>query len=146
MKKLFNDISDFLYLRKIIKSATKEKEWKDLNLRHDWLYNPYTVVNLPPEVYEADLDVQMQFVMYFMQDVNVFFVSHLLQDMLIPSVEKIDGTASYLVVYYSEYRTLGAWFFTKLVLLAAAATFIWMKYDVKHILHRIVETVTNVIN
>jgi len=146
MNKIFNDISDFMYLRKVVRRAKKYKQWEELNLRHDWFYNPYTVVNLPPEVYAADRETQLQFVAYFMQDANLFFVEQLLQDVLVPSVEPIENTASYLIVYHADYETLSTWFFIKIALLISLGTFVWMKYDIPHYVHRIVELATNAIN
>lgn len=146
MSKIFNDLSDFYYLRKIIKKAKKDKQWAELNLRHDWFFNPYTVVNLPPEVYEADRESQLQFVAYYMQDANLFFIRYLLQDMLVPSVEPIEDSASYLIVYHADYEVLSTWFFIKKILLLTLGTFIWMKYDLVNYYHRIVEIATNAIH
>lgn len=146
MNKIFNDLSDFYYLRKTIKKAKKDRQWSELNLRHDWFFNPYTVVNLPPEVYEADRDTQLQFVAYFMQDANLFFIRYLLQDMLVPSVEPIEDSASYLIVYHADYDVLSIWFFTKKVLFLSLAIYLWMKYDIIKYFHRIVEIAINAIH
>lgn len=146
MNKIFNDISDFLYLRKIVKKAKKDKQWTELNLRHDWFYNPYTVVNLPAEVYAADRETQLQFVAYFMQDANIFFIEYLLQDMLVPNVEPIEDSASFLIVYHADYEILSTWFFTKSLFFISLGTYLWMKYDVPSLYHKIIEIVTNAIH
>lgn len=146
MKKIINDIADFLYLRNIIKKASKEKMWGDLTLRHDWFYNPYTVINLPPEAFSADRDAQLQYIAYSMQDINAYFTEHLLDDMLEPSVEPIEGTASYLIVYHQTYETLGTWFFVKVLFGISLAAYVLMKYDSWKIWHKIVELAKIVTN
>lgn len=109
MYKIYRDIVNFLTVRKAIMRAERTSKWKTLNLRRDWVYRVYTVLN--PSKFELGDDeiVIKQKMTEKTYPINAYIDSLGISDLVAASWEKIPETNSYLLVYYPIFNYLSVW-------------------------------------
>lgn len=109
MKKLFFDIKAFLILRKEVRKNRNSLDWKKYNLRHDWLYRIYTVIN-PTESAKGDDDAMINMkAIDRVAPINKYIASMGLAEIVSLSMEKVPDSDSHLVVYYQIYNWISPW-------------------------------------
>jgi hypothetical protein len=117
MKRFIYDIKAFLFLRKHIKRQVNSPEWAKYNLRRDWLYRVYTVIN-PSEKDKGDDDKMLEMkavdkcapISKYIASLGATEVNPLgLSEIVSMSMERIPETDSYLVVYYQIYQWFTPW-------------------------------------
>lgn len=115
--KIFNvikDISNYMFLRKTIKKLEKTDEWKKLNLRHDWIYRIYTVINLEPEYFQNENLERTMFIEQY-QKISNFLMNHNLGEIIKPVSNKIEGEYAYFLYYKPLFLELDwAYFFSRM--------------------------------
>ena len=79
---------------------------KDFQLRVDWIGRIYGVVNLPEEVQGASGEIQQAYVLNKISTYGNYMLQIGLADMVYPQIEKVPGTASYLVVLWPVFDEL----------------------------------------
>jgi len=79
------------------------------DLRVDWLGRCYGVVNMPEEVVTAAPQVQQAYVLQQINKWGPVTTELGLSDIIYPEIERITGTASYLVIMWPQYDSLGLW-------------------------------------
>jgi hypothetical protein len=109
MRKLYYDIKAFLILRSEVKKHRVQPDWARFNLRHDWLYRIYTVVN--PGIKDVGDDETMlrMKAMEKVEAINKYMASMGLAEIVSLSMEKVPDSDSYLVVYYQIYNWITPW-------------------------------------
>jgi hypothetical protein len=108
-KRVVIDIKNYLYIRRIIKNNENSIEWKKFKLRVDWVGRIYTVVNLPPEViYSPDTpeEIRPAYVIEESKPLNEYLTSLNLQEIILPSINPIQGSMSYLLTYTPYFQRL----------------------------------------
>lgn len=78
----------------------------DTNLRVDWLGRVYTVVNLPEEVQTASGEIQQAYVLQKISEFGDVMMKIGLGDIVYPEIQKINGTAGWLVVLWPSFENL----------------------------------------
>jgi hypothetical protein len=103
------DIRNFLYLRSVVRKNVGTADWTRLDLRADWVYRIYTVVNPDPGDKGDDenmLKIKMgeKMIPYhrYIEDIG-------LGEVVAVSAEKIPDSESYLLVYYPLFRRITTW-------------------------------------
>ena len=126
----------------IFRSTCRNKEnLQRLNneeLRVDWLGRIYGVVNMPEEVVGAAPQVQQAYVMQQLGKWGPITNELGISDIIFPEMQRIDGTASYLVIMWPQYDSLGLWSIIGNILKSAAVGFglfllgrvIWMNFHI----------------
>jgi len=79
---------------------------KDHNLRVDWLGRIYGVVNLPEEVQGASGEIQQAYVLQQISKYGDKMLKMGLADVVYPEIQKIKGSAGYLVILWPVFDTL----------------------------------------
>ena len=108
-KRVITDLNNYFFLRKITKKNIGSVEWEKYKLRVDWIGRIYTVVNLPPEViYSPDAPDQIRpaYVLEEIRPLNEYLTRLNLQEILIPVLDPIPNSISYLVVYKPYFQRL----------------------------------------
>ena len=120
--KVIKEIRLYREYRKIIrKEELDSPKWAKANLRRDWVYRIYTVINLPPQVtMSSDFPEESKpsFVISELKPINEYLKYLNLQELLTMSIEPIDETQnnSRLIVYQYIFRQLSwVWIFSFLV-------------------------------
>jgi hypothetical protein len=109
MRKLWYDLKVFYILRSEVRKHRESPDWLKYNLRHDWLYRIYTVVN-PTEKDKGDDDAMIQMkATDRLTPVSKYILSMGLGEILSLSMERVPDTNSFLAVYYPIYRWLTPW-------------------------------------
>jgi hypothetical protein len=108
-KRVVIDIKNYLYIRRIIKNNSNSIEWKKFKLRVDWVGRIYTVINLPPEVlYSPDTpeEIRPAYVIEESKPLNEYLTSLNLQEIILPSINPIPESTSYLLTYTPYFQRL----------------------------------------
>lgn len=87
--------------RKIVRSIEEELE-SEANLRVDWLGRVYTVINIKEEFQTQPDLVQQSIVFKELAPANKVLIQYGLSDLSYPTIERIDGSASFLVTLYPD--------------------------------------------
>lgn len=120
-KRIIVDINNYLYLRRIIKKNRSTIEWEKFNLRVDWIGRIYTVINLPPEVvYSPDTpeEIRPAYVLEESKPLNEYLTRLNLQEIILPSINPIPGSLSYLLTYTPYFQRLSIrWIIYRILLL-----------------------------
>jgi hypothetical protein len=118
-KKIIKDISNYRFILKTIKKCKGTTEWDNLKLRADWIGRIYTVVNLPPEVIhspDAPQEIRPAYVLEESRPVNEYLTKLNLQEIILPAIEPVPETLSYLIVYTPYFQKLSIkWLFYRIL-------------------------------
>lgn len=100
-KIVIRELQNWLYILRTIKKEESNKDsfWHKLNLRRNWYGRIYTVINLREEDLGDQEMIRNWKAMEKMRPINQYLQSLDFQEIIFPSIEKIPGTPSYLVVY-----------------------------------------------
>lgn len=79
---------------------------KDFQLRVDWIGRIYGVVNLPEEVQGASGEIQQAYVLNKISTYGNYMLQIGLADIVYPQIEKIPGTAAYLLILWPVFDEL----------------------------------------
>jgi len=130
---VINDINNYLFLRKTIKKESNTLVWQKFNLRSDWIGRIYTVVNLPPEVTlspDAPEEIRPAYVLEEIRPINEYLTGLNLHEIIMPEFKPLEGTNSYLVIYYPVFQRLSLfWVFSRML----SIVFLWwlqMKFSI----------------
>ena len=117
--KVIKEIKLYYEYRKIIrKEQLDSPRWSKANLRRDWVYRIYTVINLPPQVTmspDFPEESKPSFVMSEIKPVNDYLKYLNLEELLTMSINPIEGTQnnSWLIIYQFLFRYLSwLWIFS----------------------------------
>ena len=120
-KRVVIDIKNYLYIRRIIKNNSNSIEWKKFKLRVDWVGRIYTVINLPPEVlYSPDTpeEIRPAYVIEESKPLNEYLTSLNLQEIILPSINPIPESTSYLLTYTPYFQRLSlSWVIYRILLM-----------------------------
>ncbi len=120
-KRVIVDINNYFYIRRVIKKNRNSIQWEKFKLRVDWIGRIYTVVNLPPEViYSPDTpeEIRPAYVLEESKPLNEYLTSLNLQEIVLPSINPIPGSQSYLLTYTPYFQRLSLrWIIYRLLLI-----------------------------
>ena len=128
-KKVITDIRNYRFLLKTINKNKNSAEFKKFNLRHDWVGRLYTVINIPPEVlYSPDSpgEIRPAYVLEESRPLNEYLTSLNLQEIVIPVIEPIKDSNSWLLVYKPYFQKISLrWFIIRTVILLLL---VWLEF------------------
>lgn len=101
---LYSEIRIWWVFKKTADQNTKLLN--DTKLRVDWLGRVYTVVNLPEEVQTASGEIQQAYVLQKISEFGDVMMKIGLGDIVYPEIQKINGTAGWLVVLWPTFDNL----------------------------------------
>jgi hypothetical protein len=125
-KKVITDIGNYFFVRKVVKKNQGTIEWEKFNLRVDWFGRIYTVINLPPEVLyspDAPSEIRPAYVLEESRPINEYLTKLGLQEVIVPKINPIEGSVSWLIIYTPFFQQLSLWWvFSRLIFILI---FIW---------------------
>lgn len=127
LKLKYREFVNYLYIRKVIKresaSADQNSTWNKLKLRSTPFGLIYTVVSLREQDMGEEDIVQKWKAMEMMRPINEYLTSLDLQELVFPSIELIENTRSYLVVYSPMFNELTIkWIITRFLMILMSIT------------------------
>jgi hypothetical protein len=123
-KKIFREIKNYFFLRRVLskESNAPDSRWQTYKLRKNWFGRIYTVISLREEEAGEEEMVKNWLAMERMKPINEYLTDLGVHEIIFPSIEKIENSRSYLVVYSPLFReTTLKWFFWRIVLLVITA-------------------------
>lgn len=102
---LFKDIRVWWIFRSIARNNIETLN-KEHGLRVDWLGRIYGVINLPEEVQGASQEIQQAYVLQQITKYGDVMMKLGLADMVYPEIQRIDKSASYLVILWPTFDEL----------------------------------------
>lgn len=78
-------------------------------LRVDWIGRIYGVINLPEEVQGAAAEVQQAYVLQQLTKYGDVMTKLRLSDIVYPELERVAGSASYLIVLWPVFEDFNLW-------------------------------------
>ena len=118
---LASEIRIWWIFRKAARQNTTKLNENDL--RVDWLGRIYGVVNMPEEVVGAAPQVQQAYVLQQINKWGPLTTEMGLADIIYPEINRIPGTAAYLVVMWPQYDALGLWYILGNIIKSAVVGF-----------------------
>ncbi len=106
---LRSEIRIWWIFRTTCRNKTNLQKLNDLDLRVDWLGRIYGVVNMPEEVQTAAPQIQQAYVMKELGKWGPITNELGISDIVFPEMQRIDGTAAYLIIMWPQYDALGLW-------------------------------------
>lgn len=132
---IFKEISNYFFIKKIIRTNQNTPEWNKLKLRTGWFGTIYTVINLPPEVFEGEEIYYQVYVVEKIKPITEYLAVTLnlvevMTAIRYPLIDKNIGQYSYLIKYVPLFRelTLG-WVFSRVSILAGV-WWLQFKFDI----------------
>lgn len=125
-KKVITDIRNYFFVKRVVKKNQGTIEWEKFKLRVDWFGRIYTVINLPPEVLyspDAPSEIRPAYVLEESRPINEYLTKLGLQEVIVPKINPIEGSSSWLIVYTPFFQKLSLWWvFSRLIFILI---FIW---------------------
>ena len=106
---LVSEIRIWWIFRSTCRNKDNLQRLNNEDLRVDWLGRCYGVVNMPEEVTTAAPQVQQAYVLQQINKWGPITTELGLSDIIYPEINRITGTAAYLVVMWPQYDALGIW-------------------------------------
>lgn len=110
----YRDILNFLYIKRTCKKHLEDEAWVENRLRVDWVGRIYTVINLTDSDLGEMEQVREAKVIMRMKPINTYLESLDMQEIVYPSIEKINDQ-SYLLVYSPLFYGLSWWYVIKVL-------------------------------
>lgn len=105
--KLFKEIRLWYIYRKVAKA--NEEFLANNNMRVDWIGRIYTVLNMPPEVVSSPEIAQEGWVFQQLPQMTKVLMEMGIAEASFPTMEKIEGSNSFLVILWPEFDRLSFW-------------------------------------
>lgn len=121
LKTGIKDLYFYFYIWRFINKNKKTTQWKDFNLRHDWIGRLYTVQSHGYEDAELPEEARYALVVDKIKPLVDWLQKNNLGEILMPDVKKIDGTYSYLIKFSPLfYEVSFSWLFFRAILVYLA--------------------------
>ena len=108
--RIFKEIGNYFFIKKTINKNKDTEAWKKHNLRVGYFGIIYTVVNLPPEVFESEEQYYKMYVIEQIKPINEYLASLNLQEVvtlkLDDKVNRDKGEYAYGIKYVPLFRDL----------------------------------------
>ena len=114
--RIFKEINNYYFIKKVIKKNKNTEEWKKHKLQIGYFGVVYSVVNLPPEVYESEPQYYQIYVLEQLKPINEYLASLNLQEVITLHVEDICNKSNGIYAFGIKYVPLFKDFTLSLVL------------------------------
>ena len=93
------EIANYMFILRTIDKHSSTEQWKECQLRTDMIGRIYTVINLREEDMGEMEEVKRFRVLEMMRPINVYLSDLGLQEIIIPNIEQVPDSRSYLITY-----------------------------------------------
>lgn len=136
--RIFKEIKNYFYLIRTIRKNRNSEVWKKHNLRYNWFFTIYTVVNLPPEVFGSEEIYYQTYVMEALLPIYEYFITLNIQEIIECKTRRIEGNPSFLVLYKPLFNDLTAWWIFKWTVFISGVYYLQMRFDLINVLHDLI--------
>jgi len=130
-KEVLIDIKNYIQLLIVVKKNKNTTEWKNLNLRADWIGRIYTVISLRKEDFGETEDFRrLKINKQLATPIYTYLTERLnLVEILTTRLKYIEGSYSYLLYFTPIFKRLSLWYIIK------CGIFIYFIYFIYNILN-----------
>lgn len=133
MIEAIKEIRNYLFIGRTLKKASKSEQWKKLKLRRGWFNVVYTLINLPPEVFESEAAYYQAYVIEELKPINSYLESLNLAEVVSLEVKDVSepeqGVYAYLAKYEPLFKEFSLWFVSKWIFLITIITWLTVKFS-----------------
>lgn len=131
---IIRELKNYRYVKSVIRKNKGSAEWVKHNLSVGYFGVIYTVINLPPEVFESEEQYYSVYVMEKMMPINNYLESLNLQEVVMPRVENLvnkeKGVFAFGVKYIPLFRELTPWYVLSRLFVISTLLCLHFKYNV----------------
>ena len=131
--RILKEISNFFFIRRTIRKNKNTDSWKKHNLKVGYFGIMYTVVNLPPEVYESEEQYFQLYVIEQLKPINEYLASLNLQEVVTLRIDnKCDkdlGIFAFGIKYVPLFRDLSFGWIIKWMMIIILLCWAESKFD-----------------
>lgn len=110
--RILKEINNYFFIKKTIKKNKNTDAWKKHNLRIGYFNIIYSVINLPPEVFESEEQYYQLYVIEQLKPINEYLASLNMQEVVTLRIEnkcnKDIGQYAFGIRYIPLFRDLSA--------------------------------------
>lgn len=126
--RVIRDIRNWLFIRRIVKSAKRTPEWKMYNMTHDWFYRIASVINMRKEDFGEGDDIHKVRFLDFARP-SLEYVEKLgLGEIVIPEHYRIGENYAYLLMFHQRMTGLSIKYVLRRLIIIAVLLFLLMKF------------------
>lgn len=104
------DVRNLFFIIFKIRKMRKTSEWKKLNIRHDWIYRAYTVINMQKEDFmDAPESLEYKFITAC-KPIFTLFEENGMGEVIVPQKVLIEGSYSYLLYFKHRLMVFSFWY------------------------------------
>lgn len=123
------EVSNWLYVRRIIKTAKKTERWKEFDLRAGYVGQVYTVVSLKKEDMGEEEMVQRMRVVEKMEPVGKYLDSLGLSEIIYPEIVFIPNSRSWLIIFWPLLNYFSIWKLVAWISLISISAYIISRFQ-----------------
>jgi len=101
--RITREIRNYFSLLSTLDNASMTDKWKELKLRKDWVGQTYTVISLREEDMGEMEEIQQMKVLNAIRPINEYLSDLHLAEIIIPTVNREEGTRSWVVKYVPKF-------------------------------------------
>lgn len=124
------EVSNWFYVRRIIKTAKKTEQWKEFDLRAGYVGQVYTVVSLKKEDMGEEEMVQRMRVVEKMEPVGKYLDSLGLSEIIYPEIVFIPNSRSWLIIFWPLLNYFSIWKLVAWISLISISAYIISRFQV----------------
>ena len=113
LKTGIKDLYFYLYIWRFIRKNRNTETWKNFGLRYDWIGRIYTVQSYTYEDSSLPEEVRYGIVMEKMRPLINWMQNNNLGEIVMPNVQKIEDSYSYLIKFSPLFYEISLWWFIK---------------------------------
>ena len=126
----FREVSNWFYVRRIIREAKKTERWKEFDLRLGYVGQVYTVVSLRKEDMGEEEMVQKMKVVEKIEPVGKYLDSLGLSEVIYPEIVSIPESRSWLVIFWPLNNYFSLWRLIFWILSLSFLTYIIVHFQI----------------
>jgi len=131
--RIFKEVNNYFFIKKTIRKNKDTAEWKKHNLRVGYFGIIYTVINLPPEVFESEEQYYQLYVIEQLKPINEYLATLNLQEVITlkmdNQVDKILGIYAFGIKYIPLFRELTIGWIVKWTVFTGLSSWLILKFD-----------------
>ena len=139
--RVLKELNNLFFIKRTIRKNKDTDAWKKHNLRIGWFGILYTVVNLPPEVYESEEQYYQLYVIEQLKPVNEYLASLNLQEVVTLSVEnkciKELGIYAFGIKYVPLFRDFSIGWLVKWNIIIFGGWYVIAKFELVNKAHQL---------
>lgn len=131
--RIIKEINNYFFIKRTIRKNQETEEWKKHNLKVGYFNVIYTVINLPPDVFESEEQYYQMYVIEQLKPINEYLASLNLQEVITLSMDNkcdpANGIYAFGIKYTPLFRDFSWWWILKWSSIIGLTTWLVLRFD-----------------